>query len=176
MKDKIWEVFNKGSITKTQCLKITMKVAFEIWHFPPIFVLFWLICLVQFQFFKKWKCWMRLFSVIFKHCAIKEVTFVLFKIPWLQFKIWEGSIKRSIANNCHNWFWKCDFWWHFAYCACAIISCFSLAYLGWRWVSCWPSKAHQSSWFSRGGVLLISKTSPKSYFQFNYGKTKKCSV
>ena len=30
----------------TQCLKITQNVAFEFWHFPPIFVLLKLTCLV----------------------------------------------------------------------------------------------------------------------------------
>ena len=29
------------------CLKITQNVAFEIWHFPPIFVLLKLTCLVK---------------------------------------------------------------------------------------------------------------------------------
>ena len=30
----------------THCLKITQNVAFEFWHFPPIFVLLKLTCLV----------------------------------------------------------------------------------------------------------------------------------
>ena len=32
--------------TITHCLKITQNVAFEYWHFPPIFVLLKLTCLV----------------------------------------------------------------------------------------------------------------------------------
>ena len=30
----------------THCLKITLNVVFEFWHFPPIFVLLKLTCLV----------------------------------------------------------------------------------------------------------------------------------
>ena len=53
--------------TCVQCLKITENVAFEFWHFPPIFVLLKLTCLVT-LFDSKCKrsslrsqCWMRLF-------------------------------------------------------------------------------------------------------------------
>ena len=33
-------------LCNAQCLKITQKVSFEFWHFPPIFVLLKLTCLV----------------------------------------------------------------------------------------------------------------------------------
>ena len=45
LKILFWCIF-KGNKTITHCLKITQNVAFEFWHFPPIFVLLKLTCLV----------------------------------------------------------------------------------------------------------------------------------
>ena len=87
-------------VSSSHCLKITQNVAFEFWHFPPIFVLLKLTYLAtlfdrKLQVLKnslEWtifgifkltfvhsKCkrsslrsqfWMRLFFVIFKHCPV----------------------------------------------------------------------------------------------------------
>ena len=35
-----------NTVTNAHCLKITQNVAIEFWHFPPIFVLLKLTCLV----------------------------------------------------------------------------------------------------------------------------------
>ena len=48
--------------SSAHCLKITQNVAFEFWHFPPIFVLLKLTCLVtlfdrKLQIFKKLPKW-----------------------------------------------------------------------------------------------------------------------
>ena len=48
----LWALQNKSNSSPSklfhyaQCLKITQNVAFEFWHFPPIFVLLQLTCLV----------------------------------------------------------------------------------------------------------------------------------
>ena len=41
-----WRHNNSNEEGSTHCLKITQNVAFEFWHFPPIFVLLKLTCLV----------------------------------------------------------------------------------------------------------------------------------
>ena len=42
----LFMTFSDRHAIPAQCLKITQNVAFEFWHFPPIFVLLKLTCLV----------------------------------------------------------------------------------------------------------------------------------
>ena len=61
-------LYNSTLLKRPHCLKITQNVAFEFWHFPPIFVLFKLTCLVtlfdrKLQVFKNSPKW-TIFGII----------------------------------------------------------------------------------------------------------------
>ena len=64
----------------TQCLKITQNVAFEFnefWHFPPIFVMLKLTCLVtlfdrKLQFLKKPRQNGKFFAFLINFCPLIE--------------------------------------------------------------------------------------------------------
>ena len=61
-----------GPIGNTHCLKIIQNVAFEFWHFPPIFVLLKLTCLVTlFDCFSKTRQNGPFLAFLINFCSLK---------------------------------------------------------------------------------------------------------
>ena len=65
-----------------QCMKITLNVAFEFWHFSPIFVLLKLTCLVtlfdrKLQVFKNSQNW-TIFGILNLLLSIRNVSVARF--------------------------------------------------------------------------------------------------
>ena len=113
---------------KAQCLKISKNVSFEFWHFPPIFVLLKLTCLVtlfdpKLQICKnspKWTildiCYLLLsiqnvwdFLKIFTYNALHMIFFTNFlPIQWagklILFDLWFSHF-AFFSDHCNSLFW-----------------------------------------------------------------------
>ena len=62
---------NPQSFVGTHCLKMTQIVAFEFWHFPPIFVLLKVTCLVTLYDQKSLKMIFWILAFFTNFCPIK---------------------------------------------------------------------------------------------------------